>query len=220
VFIEFVESLRCLRPHESTWLVAAPHRMAGRSIVSGTLGCPACRAEYPIVDGVAYFGAEPGGPAAARVDPSPPADPELVLRAAALLGLAEGGGTAVLGGTWSAAAGALLELAPAHYLLLDPPYPARTGDGISVIRTAGTLPLAAACVRGVALDEATAGAPVLASAVHALRPGGRLVAPAGAPLPPEVRELARDPRHWVAEREAPPSPPVRLGLARRSGGGP
>jgi len=220
VFIEFVDALRCLRPHESMWLVAAPDRMVGRHIVSGTLGCPVCRAEYPVVDGVAYFGAEPGEPAAARADSSPPANPELVLRAAALLGLADGGGTAVLGGTWSAAATGLLDLAAVHYLLLDPPYPARAGDGMSVIRTAGALPLAAACVRGVALDEATAGAPVPESAVRALRPGGRLVAPAGAPLPPGVRELARDPRHWVAEREAPPSPPVRLGLARTSGGRP
>jgi len=218
VFIEFVDALRCLRPHESTWLVAAPDRMMGRSIVRGTLGCPVCRAEYPIVDGVAYFGAEPGEPAAARVDPSPPADPELVLRAAALLGLADGGGTAVLGGAWSAAAAGLLELAPAHYLLLDPPHAAHAGDGVSVLRTAGALPLAAACVRGVALDDATASAPVLESAVRALRPAGRLVAPAGAPLPAGVRELARDPRHWVAEREVPPSPPVRLGLARKSDG--
>jgi len=218
VFIEFVDALRCLRPHESTWLVVAADRMVGRSIERGTLGCPVCRAEYPIVDGVAYFGAEPGGPAAARADPPPRADPELVLRAAALLGLADGGGTVVLGGTWGAAATGLLDLAPAHYLLLDPPHTVRASDGVSVIRTSGALPLTAACVRGVALDNATAAASVLESAARALRSGGRLVAPAGAPLPAGVRELAHDLRHWVAEREAPPSPPVRLGLARTSGG--
>ena len=46
------------------------------------------------------------------------------------------------------------------------------------------------------------------------RVGGRLVAPAGAPLPEGVRELARDDAVWVGEREALPSAPVTLHVRR------
>jgi hypothetical protein len=52
--------------------------------------------------------------------------------------------------------------------------------------------------------------------VAALRPGARLIAPAAAPVPDGARELARDARHWVAERVAPAGPVVPL---RRGGTG-
>ena len=52
MFVELVDLLRCPRPHEDTWLVAAAEAMSGRHIVRGTLGCPVCEAEYPIRDGV------------------------------------------------------------------------------------------------------------------------------------------------------------------------
>ncbi|MDF1505354.1 hypothetical protein, partial [Roseisolibacter sp. H3M3-2] len=42
----------------------------------------------------------------------------------------------------------------------------------------------------------------LAAALRAPRHRGRLVAPAAAPLPDGVTELARDDAHWVAERDA------------------
>jgi len=220
MFIEFVESLRCLRPHEDSWLVAAADRMVGRSIVEGTLGCPVCRAQYPIVGGVAYFGASPaggraGGAATAELRPAP--DPELVLRAAALLGLADAGGTAVLAGGWGDAAEGLRVLAEVHYLLVDPPHDVVTSDGVSVVRTDGRLPLAAGSVRGVALDGATSLTSTVDAAVRALRTGGRLVAPVGVALPAGVHELARDARHWVAEREPAPTAPVTL--VRRRGDG-
>jgi hypothetical protein len=218
MFIEFVESLRCLRAHEDSWLVAAADRMAGRSIVEGRLGCPVCRAEYPIVGGVAYFGVPvpaAGAPAAPvpREDAAD-VDPDLVLRAAALLGLADPGGTAVLGGRWGPAAGGLRELAAVHCLLVDPPYEVGTSDGLSVVRTAGRLPLAAGSVRGVALDEASSTPAALDDSVRALRARGRLVAPARSAVPAGVRELARDARHWVAEREAAPTAPVKLARRR------
>jgi hypothetical protein len=53
---------------------------------------------------------------------------------------------------------------------------------------------------------------LLRGAVAALRPAGRLVAPLSVPLPDGLRELARDERHWVAERvpSAASSEPVPL----------
>ena len=47
--------------------------------------------------------------------------------------------------------------------------------------------------------------------VAALATRGRLVAPATAPVPIAIRELARDATEWVGEREATP---VTVPLAR------
>ena len=45
-------------------------------------------------------------------------------------------------------------------------------------------------------------------------PTGRLLAPAEAPVPPDLTELARDPRQWLAERGTVASAPVPLARAR------
>jgi hypothetical protein len=75
-------------------------------------------------------------------------------------------------------------------------------------------------VRGVALDLAAApNAALLAGAVEALRPRGRLVAPLAVAVPAGVTVLARDDREWVAEREAPARPPVIVPLGRAGGRG-
>ena len=217
MFIEFVESLRCVRAHEESWLVLVADRMEARNVLQGALGCPVCGARYPIADGVADFRAAGAGAAAGAQEPlereSAPPDPDEALRAAALLGLGDPGGTAALAGSWGGVAPALATIAPVHLLLVDPPFAARAAEGVSVVRTNGTLPLAAASLRGVALDERTSSPALVDSSVRALRARGRLVAPAAVPVPPAVTELARDARHWVGEREAEPSTPV--GLRRR-----
>src|SRR5687768_2022845 len=117
MFIELVDSLRCLGAHEDTWLVAAVTRMDGRHIIDGTLGCPLCRREYPIRDGVAWFVA--AGPAAPGLTRASPASDDRVMRAAALLGLTDGGGIVALGGSWADCADGIAELGPAHVVLLN-----------------------------------------------------------------------------------------------------
>src|SRR5207248_1411816 len=104
MFIELVESLRCPRPHPFTWLVAGVRRMDGRRIVSGLLGCPTCRAEYPIDDGVADFR---DGAASPPTAPNESAAERRALEAAAFLDLTSPGGFVVLAGAWGAAAPAL-----------------------------------------------------------------------------------------------------------------
>ena len=52
MFIELVDALRCPRTHEESWLVLAASRIEARHIQEGALGCPVCRAEYPIRDGI------------------------------------------------------------------------------------------------------------------------------------------------------------------------
>ncbi|MFL5577541.1 MAG: hypothetical protein ACJ79S_16415 [Gemmatimonadaceae bacterium] len=220
MFVELISALRCLTPHEESWLVAAARRTVGRNVAEGTLGCPVCRREYPIVGGVAYFGTEPPAAAGTRAEErwDAPADaPDEALRLAALLDLATPGGLVVLGGGWGRLAPALLEIAPVRCLLVDPDFDARGAGELSVIRSAGAIPIAAGAARGVALDALAAGEGTLAAAVRALGAGGRLVAPAEASLPAGIAELARDGALWVGERaEAPPSAPVAIGRPRRA----
>lgn len=204
MFIELVDALRCPRPHEPTWLVLSASEMRGRHVWRGLLGCPICREEYPIVDAVADFGdlsrrasetgarsaaAAPGAAAAGAPDP---------LRLAALLALTEPGGLVLLAGRYGDAAAALADLTSVTVLVADPGGPVPMRDDVSALRLDGrVLPLGDATLRGAAVDRD--GRDALAARVTAVRPGGRVVAPAAVAPPAGVRELARDELEWVAE---------------------
>ena len=235
MFIELVDSLRCPRVHEDTWLVASVTCFDGRFIVEGSLGCPICRQQYPVQRGIVDFtahagesrgerGSEPHSdlgfapPADLGADPraapraqlfSTPLD-DHVMRAAALLGLDDAGGVVLLGGRCGELAAALEALSPVRALLLNPGPGVPLGAGFSAIRTDGAVPLAVGSVRGALVDETSSRREMLEGIVRALRPTGRLVAPAATPLPLGVRELARDVREWVAVADGLPSVPVPI----------
>jgi hypothetical protein len=101
-------------------------------------------------------------------------------------------------------------------VLVDPPDGIEGEPGISILRCDGDLPLAVGAARGVAIDGDSRER--VASAVRATRAAGRVVAPVGVPLPEGVRELARDERDWVGEREVLASPLVTLHVRRGVGG--
>jgi len=165
--------------------------------VSGELGCPVCDARYAIEYGVADFRDGRRGITPAAADDGG----ELALRVAALLDLTTPGGVIVLVGRWAAAAHAMGELTEhVHVLGLDAPSDIESGNGVSLLLTAGHLPLRPFTVRGVALDAAHASADCLAAAVAALQPNGRLLAPVESSRPAGVEELARDENHWLAAR--------------------
>lgn len=213
--IDLVESLRCVREHELTWLVARADVREGRIIERGVLGCPSCGAEYPVERGVADFtlGREPV-PVPSAV---PGSEAEAAMLLAALLDLTSPGGFVVLAGEWARAAGALGDVVEGvHVLAMDAPDSAASGEGISRARTAGEIPIRPRACRGIALDAAHASPRALEQAAAALRPRGRLVAPADAAMPPPLGELARDVRLWVGEAAAD-SAVVPLGRARRGG---
>ena len=203
MFIEFVDAFRCLEPHEESWLVLAADRMDERRVIDGTLGCPLCRAAYPIEGGVVWF-ARSATPAA---DDHAPASGDEALRLAALLDLAEPQSRALLVGTWGALAERLLDVVPAELLLLDPPATVRPGPGITIVRAGGRVPLAAGSVAAAAIENR--GSDVDAS-IRAVRARGRVVGPLSLAPPPALEELARDDRHWVATRTAPASKPIQL----------
>ena len=217
MFIELVDALRCPRTHEESWLVLAASRMETRHIREGALGCPVCRAEYPIRGGVVDLRLDPTVAPATRAGQAADA-PHITDRVpadhlAAMLNLGDALGFAVLVGAWGRHAAALLELAHAPPLLLvDPPPHVEMIAGLSGVRADDVLPLALGAARAVAVDDS--GAVRLESAAKATRAGGRVVGPAHAAVPDGVRVLARDEHVWVGEREAPPSSLVRLHVRR------
>jgi hypothetical protein len=195
VFVELIDRLRCPDDHPDTWLVAAATRTARRHLLDATLGCPACGAEFELREGELWFGD--------RVECAVmPASEEETLRLAALLQLEERG-LYLLDGGWGSLAFALHGVVDVDLLLADPP-PAAAHEtmtaGQGTLRGVGDRwPLASSSLHGIALDRATPAR--TADAARVLRPGGRLVAPVRAAVPTGVRELARDDRHWVAEKE-------------------
>lgn len=209
MFIELVDSLRCLEPHDETWLVAAASRMDGRHLVDGVLGCPICRRTYAVRDGAAWFSKRQPD-AADLTMPVADSDPGHVTRTAALLDLSQPGGIVVLGGSWAAYADAVAELGVAHVVVLN----ARASDAgvqeVSSIVVDDRLPFGAGALRGVAVDGSAASPALLSSTALSLRSRGRLVAPSDAAVPDGVEVLARDDRVWVAERTVVASPPVAL----------
>jgi uncharacterized protein YbaR (Trm112 family) len=209
VFIELVDVLRCPNPHAETWLVLSADGMAGRDVMSGTLGCPICRAEFRIVDGIARFGDAPR----ARMDGDVPDESE-ALRLAALLGLSDAHGYVILVGDTGRHALRLRDLTDVQLMLVNPPTGIVMGAGLSGLTMPpnGRFPLAATSARAIALGALTS-AEEMANAIEVLAPGGRLLAPVGLVFPDGVTELARDDRHWLAERAAASS--GIIGLTRR-----
>ena len=210
MFVELVDQLRCVRPHDESWLVASAERTEERDIVEGVLGCPICHAEYRITNSVAHFAVRnvTAGDASA-VAP----DEAEALRLAALLDLIDSRGYVILTGRLGAHARLMQRFSGAHLLLVNPPPGIAWGGGISGLTAEDAFSLAAGSARAAALDDGTTETE-LRSAVATVRQGGRLVAPVTLAPPPGVTELARDERRWVAERAASPVPPRLLTLRR------
>ena len=215
MFIELVDSLRCLTPHEETWLVAAASRMDGRHIVDGMLGCPICRREYAVRFGTAWFTAEQPDSDGVHLTTEGTASDAGAMRAAALLGLSEPGGIVVLGGSWTSYGELVAELGASHVVLLNIEAGESSPQQVSSLVVDDRLPFGTGALRGVAVDGELASAAMLSSAVALLRSRGRLVAPAHAAVPDGVEVLARDDVNWVAERTVVASPPIPLRSARR-----
>lgn len=206
MFVELIESLRCPRDHEESPLVVAASRTEARHVMEGSLGCPICRAEFPIHGGEALF----GGAAATEARAG---NAETGMRLAAFLDLTDRRGFAVLCGPWGAHAEEVRQIAATPLLLVNPP----RGVDVSatgIVRVRGRLPVAALSARGAALDE-SADEVLLASTVAAVRAGGRVIGPASLATPEDVRELTRDTAIWVGEKSAASDDPTRRLVALR-----
>jgi len=174
----------------------------------GTLGCPICSAQYPIVDGVADFS---GGVGSAPCDQSRSAAShsreELATRIGAFLDVTEPGAVVVLGGVWAYAAEELSNLTEVKVLALNPETGVRENPSVGLLRVATEIPLSADSCLGLAVDR-WFNTGIMAAAVRAVRPGGRIVGPAAIAPPPELAILAQDADYWVA-RKTPSLIPLR-----------
>jgi uncharacterized protein YbaR (Trm112 family) len=202
MFIELIDALRCPADHPPSALVAAFDEVADRDVVSGMLGCPVCRSEFRIRGGELWLvtTAMPA-PATRALNPD-----EDALRLAASLDLRSETGFAILRGAWCALADRVVEISPTHLVLLDPPLNTPRGLGRSVVHAGGTVPFTPATAVAAAIDDDER-AYALALTV---KPRGRLVGPSNVGLPPGTKELVRDERWWVAEKENATAP-IQLG---------
>jgi len=200
VFIEMLDLLRCVNPHEDTWLVASLKAISNRFVLDGTLGCPVCHAQYSIRGGVADF--RQTGHSAHPIPEHFPLSfsrDELAVRMGAFLNATEPGATLVLGGSWAEAAQEVSVMTETRVLALNPAAAVEESETVGLLRVSSEIPLAAGSALGVALDE-TFSPEIVSSAIKVLRPGGRLVGPASLDPPRGLAVLARDDRHWVAEK--------------------
>jgi hypothetical protein len=211
VFIELIDLLRCTKPHDETWLVAAFNTVSNRFVQDGKLGCPSCSAEYWIRDGVGDF---TGGVTLAAYDEdriaSSHSREELATRAGAYLDATEPGATVVLGGLWAYGAHELSEMSDVRVLAINAPSDVRESERVGLLRVASEIPLATGSVLGVALD-AWFPEGIAESAARVVRPRGRVVGPAGLAVPSGLTVLAHDDKYWVAEK-----PPEVIPIRRAS----
>ena len=202
MFIELIDAIRCPADHPPSSLVAAFDTITDPDVESGMLGCPVCRSEFQIRNGELWLvtTAMPA-PATRALNPE-----EDALRLAASLDLRHETGFAILRGAWCALADRIADISPTHLVLLDPPLNTLRGLGRSIVHAGGTVPFAPATAVAATIDD-NERAYALTVAVS---PKGRLVGPANIELPRGVKELVRDERWWVAERENE-SAPIQLG---------
>jgi hypothetical protein len=208
VFIEMLDLLRCVNPHEDTWLVASLKAISNRFVLDGTLGCPVCHAQYSIRNGVADFRRAGDSAAVPEHFPLSFSRDELAVRMGAFLNATEPGATLALGGSWAEAAQEVSVMTETRVLALNPATAVEESETVGLLRVSDEIPLAPGSALGVALDETFSPA-IIASAIEIVRPGGRIVGPASLDPPPGLAVLARDERHWVAEKAPEIVPLVR-----------
>jgi uncharacterized protein YbaR (Trm112 family) len=204
MFIELIDAIRCPADHPPSSLVAAFENIEDRDVISGMLGCPVCRSEFQIRGGELWLvtTAMPA-PATRAINPD-----EDALRLAASLDLRSETGFAILRGAWCALADGIAAISPTQLVLLDPPLNTPRGPGRSFIHAGGTVPFSPATAVAAAVDDDER-AYALALAV---KPKGRLVGPANVKPPRDTKEITRDDRWWVAEKENATAPIPIIGL--------
>jgi hypothetical protein len=192
--IDLTDHLRCLEPHDESFLVLLTGQMIGRRVIMGHLGCPVCGKEVKIRNGEVRFAEPDPGDEYSTLTPE---------GTAAFLGLGGPGGWVALAGSAAGLARDLAPLLPGVQLVaVNPPVRAEPDDAASVI-LAPRLPLTSASMRGVVIGADLARASDwVADAVRVVLPGLRIVVEGPAPSPPPdgVEILASAPGCWVGKK--------------------
>jgi uncharacterized protein YbaR (Trm112 family) len=195
MFIELAEYLKCPAPHEETYLVLATGAMKGRDIRFGMIGCPVCKAEYPIVDDVAKFG-----------EPPPWTPPRALLPSVevvhALLAIGSPGGYLTLLGSAALLAADLAGvLAGVHMVCVNAPPAVAAAATRSLLEASRSVPLRTAVARGVVVGGECLAPEWLGEAGRVLLRGQRLVALAeDVPAPAGITPAAAGQGLWVGTK--------------------
>jgi uncharacterized protein YbaR (Trm112 family) len=195
MFIELTDHLRCPADHDEAFLVLLPDRVEGRSVRTGTLGCPVCDRRFELRDGVLDTGDAPSQ--AAGAGPG-----KLTAEALApLAGLNGPGGYLVLVGAPAAPWRDVAALVPGVALVaVNPPPEVVDEAGISVLR-GGRLTLKTGSMRGVVLGPPYGGDPAwVQEAARVVLPGLRVVGEGPDPAPETIDLMASAGGVWVGTR--------------------
>lgn len=210
MFIELAELLRCSGDHEQMPCVVAPEEMDGRRVVRGLIGCPVCKAEHQIVDGVAGFGADPLLAAGSRSDDLTVEEMPSAETVQALLDLREPRGYLALVGSGSRLATELSALVPdMHMVGFNPPPGMVESPNLSLLRAHTVIPLRDGTVRGVFLGKEYVRNRWMNEAGRVLATGGRMVAVTDQPAATGVTPIAAEGGLWLGEKTAQVDTPAR-----------
>ncbi len=173
MFFELTDLLTCPRCGPAHGLVLLVHEVQDRRVRSGWLGCPNCRADYPVSEGVADLRIGEGADAA---NAEPFDEKDLALKVLALSGLAGQPGTVVLGGRLAHVAASVAEAAPELEVVAVGAFTAARGvqPGVSRVLCDVGWPLADYQCRCVAMASG-GDAERVAAAGRLVAAGGRLV---------------------------------------------
>ncbi|MBX3133813.1 MAG: hypothetical protein KF689_10570 [Gemmatimonadaceae bacterium] len=197
--LDIAERLICPEPHARTPLVVVALETRGRDVIRAAVGCMQCRREWTIEQGTLLLDSAVSAPDGATSEPSD----ALLSRLEALLGVTDPGTPLLLGGRYVQVAPALVARCEAVVAVL--PAAGASPEGVGHVQGApSVVPFADATFAAALLDGTMAPA-LVEDAGRVVRVGGRIVGDASLPLPPRVRELARDAEHWVGEVQAAPS---------------
>ncbi|MFL5494514.1 MAG: hypothetical protein ACJ8DC_09050 [Gemmatimonadales bacterium] len=193
MFIELTDHLRCPADHDEQFLVLLPHRMEGRSVREGQLGCPVCHRSFTLVEGVLDVGDAPS-----VEDATSALDAESL---STLVGLGGPGGYLVLVGAPASVWREVAELNPGVGLVAVNPPPGVADHGILSVVRGGRLPLKSQSMRGVALGRSFAEDAVwVGEAARVLLPGLRVVGESAEPAPESIDLMASAGGVWVGTR--------------------
>ncbi len=173
MFFELTDLLTCPRCGPGFGLVLLVHEVEERRVKRGWLGCPNCRNNFPVENGIADLRCQPEVSGAPR-----PAyeDEELALKIVALSGLADGRDYLLLDERLAHAAPAVVEMAPELEVIVVRTKPDDCAEqyGISRVLSDTPFPLVEHRLRGVAIAPGGNRELVAAAARH-VSTGGRLV---------------------------------------------
>jgi uncharacterized protein YbaR (Trm112 family) len=190
--LQLTDHLTCPRCTEGGGLILLADRVEGRRLLDGQLGCPNCRARYPVVNGVAEF--------EEASDPSPGMSPGEALRVAALLGVTEGPASVVVVGPYVALAGELAALLSDVEIVVASRgafVPEGEMERVSRLRIAARIPLHDRSMRGALITGSDA--LLIAEAVRVVGLAARVVLTRATPEARAV--LLQQGVHVIAEQD-------------------